>query len=343
MDLTTSGVGGEHEFYLVTGATRFADGAIAVADRGSGQIRFYSADGRFDTAFGRPGRGPGEFTRLSQLHRLGADSAMAFDRAANRVTIVERGGRGSRVLQLPLRVRDVQPLGDAWLVAMVEAIVPDTMFAHPGIVRRPAPVVRIRRDGLDIDTIATAAGVEEAILTGPPGPGLAFPLLGKTSIMRAVGHSFILGSADYLGFRIYSAEGHLELITRVPSFDLELTTADLDREREAWMDFNPSETVRQLTDVLPEPETRPAYGQLLVDALGYVWAGAHHGWASRDAPTEWQVFAPSGGWMGRVATPEAFEVFEIGVDYVLGVSRDAMNVEHVQVLSLERPHTGVAR
>ena len=53
-------------------------------------------------------------------------------------------------------------------------------------------------------------------------------------------------------------------------------------------------------------------------------------------PNAWDVFSADGAWLGRVHTPGRFRVLEIGSDYMLGVRKDDLDVEHVQVLALTR-------
>jgi len=50
----------------------------------------------------------------------------------------------------------------------------------------------------------------------------------------------------------------------------------------------------------------------------------------------WSVFDTSGVWLGKVATPGGFEIFEIGADYLLGVYRDDLTVEQVRLYGLRR-------
>ena len=48
------------------------------------------------------------------------------------------------------------------------------------------------------------------------------------------------------------------------------------------------------------------------------------------------VFRPDGVYLGTVKLPQDLDVMEIGMDYVLGVARDELGVEYVQVYGLER-------
>ena len=48
------------------------------------------------------------------------------------------------------------------------------------------------------------------------------------------------------------------------------------------------------------------------------------------------VFRPDGVYLGTVKLPQDLDVMEIGMDYVLGVARDELGAEYVQVYGLER-------
>ncbi len=50
-----------HDLFNVTDATRLADGAIVVADAGSGELRVFDASGVHRDSWGGRGEGPGEF------------------------------------------------------------------------------------------------------------------------------------------------------------------------------------------------------------------------------------------------------------------------------------------
>ena len=94
--------------------------------------------------------------------------------------------------------------------------------------------------------------------------------------------------------------------------------------------------ISEIEASLPDPETRPAYSDLLVDSEAYVWAAEFHGRAETELPTDWEVFSPEGEWMGTVQLPARFTVFEVGRDYVLGRRLDELDVERVQLLRLFR-------
>ncbi len=68
---------------------------------------------------------------------------------------------------------------------------------------------------------------------------------------------------------------------------------------------------------------------------GYLWVRAY------DVPgheaNNWSVFDAEGTLRGAVELPPRFQPLDIGSDYVLGVWRDADDVEHVRMYALVKP------
>jgi hypothetical protein len=84
----------------------------------------------------------------------------------------------------------------------------------------------------------------------------------------------------------------------------------------------------------PRPETRSAYGRLLVDASGDLWISeAYH---PLRVPTLWGAVDLDEGSLARIVVPERFEVYEIGDTYVLGRWRDETGVEYFRQYALRR-------
>ena len=62
-------------------------------------------------------------------------------------------------------------------------------------------------------------------------------------------------------------------------------------------------------------------------------SGSRLDWHIGTAPT---VFDPDGRVLGFLETPAGLAIFEIGDDYILGLARDDLGVQSVQVWPLER-------
>ena len=83
------------------------------------------------------------------------------------------------------------------------------------------------------------------------------------------------------------------------------------------------------------PTKLPTYASLRVDPEGNVWAGRFESPGTMHAQ-EWDVFSHDGGYLGVVIMPEGLNVFEIGLDYVLGKWLDDSDVEFVRRYRLIR-------
>ncbi len=167
-------------------------------------------------------------------------------------------------------------------------------------------------------------------------PDLARPILGKRGHTLVVDDRIYHGTAERMEYEVWSAGGDLETIVRVSGYDLTLSAEEILLEREARLPANAPARFRQLQASLPDPESRPAYSKLLVSTDGHVWLAEDNGFAGRYDPTDWEVFAPDGVWLGSVRTPERFTAFRFNDDIVLGVWLDELDVEHVQLLELVR-------
>ena len=53
-------------------------------------------------------------------------------------------------------------------------------------------------------------------------------------------------------------------------------------------------------------------------------------------PPVWQVLDGTGRWLGAVRMPERFRPHAVGSDWIAGVTRDAFDVERVEVRTLDR-------
>ena len=98
-------------------------------------------------------------------------------------------------------------------------------------------------------------------------------------------------------------------------------------------------------DEYPEvPTHKPLFDRLLLDGNGATWArvfpAESFGLFDSRLPgplvfTEtWTVFDSAGVWLGDLTLPDRFELHHMDGDRLLGVSRDALDTETVQVLRI---------
>jgi len=136
---------------------------------------------------------------------------------------------------------------------------------------------------------------------------------------------------------LYAHDGTLERIWRVQNADLQLSADDIATRKQEVLSILPPDRrapARDQLDAMDVPTSLPAYGRLLVGADGSLWAAEQTRYPT--IPSLWQVFSPDGHLLGEVVVPERFMLFQVGIDWVLGVGLDEVDVEYVQLYRLEK-------
>ncbi len=333
LDLAESGAGDAHYFNSVRGVRRLPNGGIVVANRGSAEIRKFNADGEFVGSAGGRGEGPGEFTNLQQIE-LAGDSLLGLD-WDGRMAIFGRDLGLVRTAWSDPEVSEVRYLSDGIMV--VEILVPE--IGTVGLARWPSVLVLFDLEGVAVDTIGWTPGFEEYandILS-------MAPLFRKSSVLDSHGNRIFVGSSDHMQIEELNTSGDTVRIFRIPDYPLALTAQQVRAERDARLDIPLPPGVSSLppyyvdaVEDLPSQETRPAYAGMLVDATGAIWLQPFRGLSERGGPEPWLVLGPEGDWLGSVEIPEDFWVTDIGVDEILGIWIDELDVQHPQVRHLAR-------
>ncbi len=334
LDLAESGTGDPHNFYSVRSIGRLSDGSVVVANSGSNEIRKFSSDGRFLASAGGDGQGPGEFTNLQQIERVG-DSILARD-IASRVVLFGPDLEHIRTIRLQGYARGhLHYLGDGTLVAQVLMVYSERL----GLIRDPEALLLFDLEGIRVDSIGSTPGAETYVTEVLDGQ----PLFGKAALVDTHGGRIYSGASDQMQVEELSPAGDTMRILRIPDFPLTLTPQQVEVERNARLNFPLPQGIESLpppfveaVEGMPVPETRPAYADLLVDAAGAIWLRPFRGMSEAAGPEPWLVLSPDGTWLGRVEIPEDFRLMDIGVDEVLGVWTDEMDVPHPQVRRLRR-------
>ena len=335
VDLATSGTGPEHVFYRVGGMVRFADGSYAVANGGSLEIRFYSPEGSFRGAVGGAGEGPGEFTGIRGISPTASDALLVLD-YDGRMTVLGADGTLARVVRLPRYVFSVHALGTSE-VGVVFGYPSMTAYqGFGGMIREPHALWRYNIAGERLDSIGKTAGLQDYMLTVEGGRMSTVPLFGKVAHVATHGAEIFRGNADAMQIEVLSSSGRLLRVLRLVDYPLELTADMIAAERAARLGADPGAFDRQVVDQLPDPESRPAYSQILVDAEAAIWLRPFLGWSERGQPEAWQVVDSAGTWLGSVDAPDDFRIMSVASDVLTGVWTDSLGVEHPRVHRLRR-------
>ncbi len=352
--------GEETALYDVVDALRLEDGTIAVANSGSGEIKFFGATGEFLHSIGRPGDAPGEFQRLRKLGRRDADSLLlAFDYWAQRVTEYLSAGVLARTVPLS------SPAGAAGAISEPGPRLSPIGWLHSGIlvarreVRTGEPTTL--REGERLSTsqgtvhlhLVDRDGQTTAIVDEVPGDErvarigvldrqvslstVPVPFL-KSFQGDAGGKAIVVGNTRSFDIRAYDARGKLVRIIRRPHPLREVEATD----RRAWIDGQLAAVTdpivrnrrRRQYEQMAFPSTVPAFESLILGEDGQLWVEEFDPADSPSVESLWSVYDQRGHRLGQVVMPPLFRPFEIGRDYVLGVWRDDVGIEYVRLYDL---------
>ena len=89
---------------------------------------------------------------------------------------------------------------------------------------------------------------------------------------------------------------------------------------------------RRYFDALPYPSNLPAFDRILEDDAEFVWLRDYR--VLNQAETTWLGISPTGSLVAQVSIPGSFDPMHIGADFIAGVALDALDREHVLVVSL---------
>ena len=161
-------------------------------------------------------------------------------------------------------------------------------------------------------------------------------LFPKKAQVASHAESIFVGNAEFMEVGERTREGDLVRILRIPDYPLALSGSELRAEREAYLGGRSSSLLREAAERTPASGTRPAYSRMIVDPSGAVWLQQYRGESEAEEPVRWLVLAADGTWLGTVDLPDRFRIVDIEMDAVLGVWYDELDVQHPQVLRLER-------
>lgn len=140
---------------------------------------------------------------------------------------------------------------------------------------------------------------------------------------------------------VYAAEARLERILRhaLPARPLRPQEIEAVREAERAMyergpSPRPAGWIAEQLQSMPIPPSSPPHGDLHVDAEGNLWVQEWQ--MPNPGQQRYNVFNSTGSPVGSLSIPEEFQMMDIGEDYVLGLWRDANDVEFVRLYSLRK-------
>ena len=333
------GLDGEpsYELFRVAGALRLSDGRLVIANAGTHELRFYDGNGAFLHTVGRQGDGPGEFQRLRHVASSGRDSIAAYDDSHKRVSIFDGAGRYAR--QVTVRPDGVPRATVRGIFADRTIFGFDVPFNMPmptGVVRQDLVLLRISADGRQADTLGPFPG-PEIFAHNEFGFGMWGLPFGRSTYYAIDGNHLYTATSDQYEIRVHDLENHLLRIIRRQHQRAPVTREMWDRHVDDGSrrpdDEELEAALRQIYGLMPVPKELPPFTGIHVDVGGNVWVQQY------EAPANirrrvYDVFAPSGVFLGSVAFPNGFRVLQIGDDFVLGRSTGEMDEPYVELWEL---------
>jgi len=343
-----------YELFRVGSAVRLDDGRIVIANNGTQELRFFDSNGLHLLTVGGPGGGPGEFQRLTWVRRFRGDSLIAYQWYPPRSVVFDYDGRFQR------EIPQDQIEGRRGLVVGVTdgggllASVSTAPGGEPpeGLVRDTMILYYKASDDSPWDSVAAYLGTEMVFQHFLGGFTVDPPLFARMTGIAVHGDRFYLAATDSYEIKTYSVTGILEMVIRrhVPVREVRQAHVEMLLGERLATDVSADDAFRRLKErgmretaaaTLPAfglPSTRwefPLTSPIHVDALGNLWVREYH--LNEEDPSQWSVFDSHGMLLGQVAMPAGLIILNIGSDHVLGVWRDADDVEHVRMYELVKP------
>jgi hypothetical protein len=345
IDIGGSDTDPHYDLLRIRGATRLRDGHIGVLSAGSLQLMIYDSTGTWISSSGRDGEGPGEFRSPFALYRFAGDTLATYDMQLRRVS---RFGPDGSFLNSASTSRaaggtyvvPVAHLADgSWVGRTSAGFTPDT---KPGAMRQPQTLLRLTAEmGPEADTITTVTGSESWIVTGGSGKQRFAQIydvpLGYSSSYTTHDSLIYVGDNERYEINVLRPDGLLVRSIRRAGELPQVSDKMRARLKADFLEGVPAGDMTEQTaiwDAFPKHERMPAFDDFMVDADANLWVMRAR--VLRSNPASADVFDSSGRLLGSVALPANVKLFEIGSDYVLGVWKDGVGLEHVREYSIRK-------
>ena len=322
--------------FHATDATRLSDGRIVVVNRGTAELRVFDEFGTYLATWGGWGEGPGEFEDIMQIATLPGDSVIAWGLSADAAMHVfdAAGNFGRRFSPL----KSESSLRTQW-------ILPVSVMRDGSILASQQPD-RVNSVAVELwngeGRLRSSLGSHPAQVVQIIGNLLHHETFGRTLTREPWGDPAIISLSDRYEIKAYARDGTPARIVRRENMQHAPTDADLDAYvagRAAAMPSYMLEAVEEQRRVFrssPVAAYFPAFESTMADRVNHLWVEEYESPTGNRPARLWTVFDPEGRVLGHVETPRKLEIHQIGEDYILGRTRDELDVEYVQVWPLNR-------
>ncbi len=331
------------QFVRIVNAFRLRGGTIVVVNfNNPPDLRFFSETGEHLTTVGGRGGGPGEFQAIVAAYYVPPDTLLVLDPWTGRNTFISTTGEFLGSVNVDLssersRMGTVTRYGrfnDGTLLARPNLLLPrDPPF---GAGRTSTTWWRVRYNGSFVDSLVRYPDLD---YYRPRGQRAIIVAFGRRTLAFADGENLYVGTGEGYEIRIHDQTGRLHTVLRRAHDPRPITDEMVATLKQQQLDAAQSPQSRTRVErrwaATQLPAVLPPHGmRLLRDADDNLWIEEYQ--APGDTPA-WSVFDAEGRWLGIVEFSSGFRPLDIGRDYVLGVWRDDLDVEHVQLYYLMKP------
>jgi hypothetical protein len=333
---------GEHEFTSIWMGALLPDGAAAVVDGMRNQELILIAPDGATSTIARPGRGPTELARAVGIRALAPRSFVVVDYENEKMMLFEDGALDRSISTADgAPIARAAPVGYAPPATLLMSTVGPTDVAREGWLQ--AALMRFDLESHVLDTVGTFDRTRQR------APGGRTRLFGSFGLASGSGALFLTWRNDVPQVTWWSADGAVRQVLRWKATPTYPTQAHLDayveRQAASVRALNPGMPRDRLEDIVRRDRERyeidtsqpfPLFSSVRGDGQGGVWLSPYRTGVEdgSDQIVPWIVIAQDGQWLGSVRFPDGFRLLDVYGDRVLGVLRDAMDVESVAVFTL---------
>ena len=331
---------GEWTLFRIEDLDRMEDGRLVVVNRGSQELLMFDRDGEFLRSIGGRGEGPGEFIDPVELDFIVGDSIVVWDWGLGRLELFGPDGSQGRSVRLHPPVPN--PTGHVGVIGREGIAVAshDVRPRHIQLTSQLAPqflqVLRYDWGGRLLDTLATLPYGEMGMVD-PEARMAGRPLFQSRGVFSTHGDRLYTSDGASPEVRVHRGE-RLESIVRWEPGDLSVRKEHVEAHRAARLegaDDRAVPLIRKRLDAFPPKDAFPAVTEIRIDPQGRIWIRTF----ARPGSTanEWLGFAETGAFICSLSVPSALTVFRFDSSAVVGVRRDEMDVESVEVTPFTFP------
>ena len=319
---------GEWVLFRISDIGRMEDGRLVVLNRSSQELLMFDRGGSYLRSIGRQGEGPGEFMDPIELDFVGGDSIIVWDWELGRTVLFGPDGSHERSVRLQPPVP--YPTGRMGVMGWRGIAIGshDVRTFETKLTAQFLQVLLYDWSGTLIDTLATLPYGELGMID-PESRWMGRPLFEPKGVFST--RSDLLYTSDGSSPEVWIRRGgqHKSIVRWDPG-NLSVRDEDVEAYRAAWLE----RTGRALA-AFPAKDAFPAVTEIRIDAEGRVWIQTFPRPGATN--TVWLGFAETGAFICSLSVPRSFRIHHFDSTTVVGVHRDQMDVESVEVRAFHFP------